>query len=156
MVPGDQEANLSMNHLLFVDDNPVVLQSLQRQLHSLAEEWQMSFMECGQTALDFMAANPVDVIVADMMMPGMDGAELLAEVKRHYPAVIRIVLSGEADREANLRLVGPAHQYLAKPCNAEELRGAVLRAFAMRDMLANEQLKQLVTRTKSLPALPSL
>jgi HD-like signal output (HDOD) protein len=145
-----------MNHLLFVDDNPVVLQALKRQLHSLTQEWQMSFVESGQSALDFMAVNPVDIIVADMMMPGMDGAELLAEVKKRHPTVIRIVLSGHTDREVNLRLVGPAHQYLSKPCNAEELRGAILRAFAMRDMLANEQLKQLVTRTKSLPALPSL
>jgi HD-like signal output (HDOD) protein len=145
-----------MNHLLFVDDDPVVLRGLQGQLHSLRQEWQMSFVDGGKNALDFMAANPVDILVSDMMMPGMDGAELLAEVRKRYPTVIRIVLSGQTDREANLRLVGPAHQYLSKPCNAGELRGAILRAFAMRDLLANEQLKKLVTGTKSLPALPAL
>jgi HD-like signal output (HDOD) protein len=145
-----------MNHLLFVDDEIRVLQGLQRQLHGMRNEWQMNFVEGGKKALEFMAANPVDVIVTDMMMPGMDGAELLTEVMKRHPVVIRIVLSGHTDREAILRLVGPAHQYLSKPCNANELRGAIARAFAMRDLLANEQLKQLATSTKSLPALPAL
>jgi HD-like signal output (HDOD) protein len=145
-----------MNNLLFVDDEVRVLQGLQRQLHGMRNEWRMNFIEGGKNALEFMAANPVDVIVSDMMMPGMDGAELLAQVMKHHPAVIRIVLSGHTDREAILRLVGPAHQYLSKPCNADELRSAIARAFAMRDLLANEQLKSLATRTKSLPALPAL
>lgn len=145
-----------MNNLLFVDDEFRVLQGLQRQLHGMRNAWQMNFIEGGKKALEFLAANPVDVIVTDMMMPGMDGAELLTEVMKRHPAIIRIVLSGHTDREAILRLVGPAHQYLSKPCNADELRGAIARAFAMRDLLANEQLKQLATRTKSLPALPAL
>src|SRR5580658_9924897 len=145
-----------MNSLLFVDDEPKVLQGLQRQLHGMRQQWQMNFIEGGQKALEFMAANPVDVIVSDMMMPGMDGAELLTEVMKRQPGAIRIVLSGHTEREAILRLVGPAHQYLSKPCNADELRGAIARAFAMRNLLANEQLKQLATRTESLPTLPAL
>jgi HD-like signal output (HDOD) protein len=55
-----------------------------------------------------------------------------------------------------LRLVGPAHQYLSKPCDADELRKAIARAFALRDLLGNERLKQLTTRIKNLPALPAL
>jgi HD-like signal output (HDOD) protein len=91
-----------------------------------------------------------------MMMPEMDGAELLTEVIKRHPNTVLIVLSVHAQREAVLRLVGPAHQYLSKPCDAEELRAAVARAFALRDLLSNDRLKQLVTRVKSLPALPAL
>ena len=145
-----------MKNLLFVDDEPRVLQGLQRQLHGMRNEWNMSFIEGSTKALAFMSANPVDVIVTDMMMPGLDGAQLLTEVMKHSPNTIRIVLSGHADRESILRLVGPAHQYLSKPCNAEELRGAIGRAFALRDILANEQLKEVATRTRTLPTLPSL
>lgn len=145
-----------MKNLLFVDDEVRVLQGLQRQFHGVRNEWQMNFLDGGKKALEFMAANPVDVIVTDMMMPGMDGADLLDQVMKLYPAVIRIVLSGHTDREATLRLIGPAHQYLSKPCNPEELRTAITRAFAMRDLLASERLKQLATRAKSLPALPEL
>jgi HD-like signal output (HDOD) protein/CheY-like chemotaxis protein len=145
-----------MKSLLFVDDEPKVLQGLQRQLHSMRTEWAMHFVESGAKALEFMAATPVEVIVTDMIMPGMDGAQLLTEVMQRHSHTVRIVLSGHADRESVLRLVGPAHQYLSKPCDAEELRNAISRAFALRDLLANEQLKQLATRIRSLPTLPAL
>jgi HD-like signal output (HDOD) protein len=145
-----------MKVLLFVDDENRVLQGLQRQLRNMRNEWDMNFADGGRKALEFMASRPVDVLVSDMMMPEMDGAELLTEVSKSHPNTVRIVLSGHAEREAVLRLVGPAHQYLSKPCDAEELRAAVARAFALRDLLSNERLKQLVTRVKSLPTLPAL
>ncbi len=145
-----------MKNLLFVDDEPRILQALQRQLYGMRSEWKMNFVDSGAKALDHLGAAPADVIVSDMMMPGMDGAQLLTEVAKRHPNTVRIVLSGHADRESVLRLVGPAHQYLSKPCDAEELRGAINRAFALRDVLANEQLKQLATRLRSLPTLPTL
>ena len=145
-----------MKTLLFVDDESRVLQGLQRQLHAMRNEWNMNFVGGGQQALDFMAGNPVDVVISDMIMPGMDGSQLLTEVAKRHSGTVRIVLSGHADREAVLRLVGPAHQYLAKPCNAEELRTAIARAVALRDLLGNEHLKQLATRIKCLPSLPAL
>lgn len=145
-----------MKTLLFVDDENKVLQGLQRQLRSMRHEWNMHFVDGGAKALEFMASNPVDVLVSDMMMPGMDGAELLTEVSKRHPNTVRLVLSGHAEREAILRLVGPAHQYLSKPCDAEELRLAVARSFALRDLLSSEQLKQLATRVKTLPTLPAL
>jgi HD-like signal output (HDOD) protein len=144
-----------MKNLLFVDDESRVLQGLQRQLRVMRDEWQMSFVESGPKALEFLAATPVDVLVTDMMMPGMDGAQLLTEVMKRYPDTVRLVLSGHADREAVLRLVGPAHQYLSKPCNPEELRTAIARALAMRGLLASEQLKQLASRIDCLPSLPA-
>jgi HD-like signal output (HDOD) protein/CheY-like chemotaxis protein len=145
-----------MKTLLFVDDEFRVLQGLQRQLRSMRNEWDMNFADGGRKALDFMAERPVDVLISDMMMPEMDGAELLTEVSNRHPNTVRIVLSGHAEREAVLRLVGPAHQYLSKPCDAEELRAAVARAFALRDLLSNERLKQLATQIKCLPTLPTL
>jgi HD-like signal output (HDOD) protein len=145
-----------MKTLLFVDDEPKVLQGLQRQLRSMRAEWEMYFLDGGQPALDFMATHPVDIIVSDMMMPGMDGSQLLTEVLKRHPQTVRIILSGHAEREAVLRLVGPAHQYLSKPCDADELRLAIARAFALRDLLGNERLKRLATRVKNLPTLPAL
>ena len=66
-----------MKTLLFVDDESRVLQGLQRQLRAMRNEWKMNFLDDGQKALDFMAGNRVDVVVSDMMMPRMDGAQLL-------------------------------------------------------------------------------
>jgi HD-like signal output (HDOD) protein len=145
-----------MKTLLFVDDEPRVLQGLQRQLHPMRGEWQMHFVDSGFKALEFMSGHAVDIIVSDMMMPGMDGAQLLGEVLKLHPQTVRIILSGHSEREAALRLVGPAHQYLSKPCEADELRQTILRAFSLRDLLGNERLKHLTTRIRNLPTLSNL
>jgi HD-like signal output (HDOD) protein len=145
-----------VKNLLFVDDEPRVLRGLQRQLGVVRDQWNMSFVESGRQALNFLRANPVDVVVTDMIMPGMDGAELLGEISKCYPNVVRIVLSGHTEHEAVLRLIGPAHQYLSKPCDAEMLRDAITRAMSLRDLLHNERLKELAARVKSLPSLPAL
>jgi HD-like signal output (HDOD) protein len=144
-----------MKTLLFVDDEPKVLQGLQRQLRPMRSEWDMNFVDGGAKALEFMAAKPVDIVISDMMMPAMDGSQLLSEVLKRHPQTVRIILSGHAEREAVLRLVGPAHQYLSKPCDADELRWAIARSFALRDLLGNQRLKQLTTRIKNLPTLPT-
>ena len=145
-----------MKALLFVDDEAKVLQGLQRQLRTMRNEWEMNFVESGPQALALMAVKPIDVVVSDMMMPGMDGSQFLAEVSQRHPHTVRIVLSGHAARETILSLVGPAHLYLSKPCDGEELRRAITRAFSLRDMLENEKLKRLATRIQKLPTLPAL
>lgn len=142
-----------MKTLLFVDDETKVLQGLQRQLRVMRKEWDMHFMESGAAALEFMQSQVVDVVVTDMMMPGMDGCQLLTEVARLHSQTVRIVLSGQAERESVLRLIGPAHQYLSKPCTADDLRATIVRAFELRELLGNERLKELTTRIKSLPSL---
>jgi len=144
-----------MKTLLFVDDEPRVLLGLQRQLRIMRAEWNMNFVAGGPQALAFMAAQPVDIIVSDMMMPGMDGSQLLTEVVKRHPQTVRIILSGHSAQEAVLRLVGPAHQYLTKPCNPDELRKAITHALALRDLLGSDRLKRLTTRIKHLPTLPS-
>jgi HD-like signal output (HDOD) protein len=145
-----------MKRLLFVDDEPAVLRGLERQLHGMRHEWKMDFLDNGSKAMEFLSANPVDVIVTDLIMPGMDGMQLLTEVQTRYSNTVRLVLSGHADRDSVLKLVGPAHQYLSKPCNADELRGAIARSFGLSDLLSSEQLKNLAKKLTSLPILPSL
>ena len=145
-----------MKSLLFVDDEPRVLLGLERQLRGLRAEWDMKFVSGGAEALAFLESTTVDVIVTDMLMPGMDGAQLLTEVRSRHPKTVRLVLSGHSSRESVLWLVGPAHQCLSKPCNPEELRAALVRAFALRDLLSSDQLRQLASRIRSLPTLPDL
>jgi len=142
--------------ILFVDDEPMVLNGLQRMLRPLRTQWEMTFVESGKKALEVLAATPFDVVVSDMRMPGMDGAQLLTEVKRLYPQIVRLILSGHSDKEMILRSVGPTHQYLAKPCDTETLKNTVARACALRDLLSDEPLKRLVSRMESLPSLPHL
>jgi putative nucleotidyltransferase with HDIG domain len=142
--------------VLFVDDEPYVLNGLRRMLHGMRQEWDMEFVSSGQEALARLSSSPFDVLVTDIRMPGMDGTELLIEVMRLYPEIVRIVLSGQSDEETMLKTVGPAHQFLSKPCDAEILKSTVVRATALRGLLSSERLKTLVSGLASLPSLPAL
>jgi CheY-like chemotaxis protein len=108
-------------HVLFVDDQSNLLAGLRRMLHRCRDEWDMRFVTSGAEALARLAAAPCDVIVVDMQMPGMDGVELLAEVRRRHPRVVRVMLSGSTGRELIRQAVTVAHEYLAKPCSPQKL-----------------------------------
>src|SRR4051794_31980839 len=107
-----------MIRILFVDDEVRVLDGVRRLLHHLHGDWQMSFATSGQQALEILSQGGFDVIVTDIRMPGMNGIELLAIAKELYPGIVRIVLSGQSDRDLTLKSALNAHQYLSKPCDA--------------------------------------
>jgi HD-like signal output (HDOD) protein len=143
-------------HILFVDDDPSVLDGLRRMLRPMHNEWDLAFAASGQEALDLMGRQPVDVIISDMRMPKMNGAQLLEEVQKRYPHVVRIILSGYSNRELTLRSVGPAHQYLAKPCDTQTLIDTVRRSSALREHLTGPRLRRVVAQIGSLPVLPTV
>jgi len=145
-----------MTRVLFVDDEPKVLDGLRRMLRAYRNEWTMQFCEGPEQALAAMAEEPFDVIVSDMRMPGMDGAELLTRIRDKYPDTVRIVLSGQSEQERILRAVGPAHQYLSKPCDPESLRTTISRASLLCRRMNNPKLKALVSQMDSLPSLPDI
>ncbi|MBN2342796.1 MAG: HDOD domain-containing protein [Deltaproteobacteria bacterium] len=144
--------------ILFVDDEPNVLQGLKRMLRPMRNEWDMVFAGGGEDALATMssAEDPFDVVVSDMRMPGMDGAQLLTEVTRRYPNTVRIVLSGQSEKEAIFKAIGKTHQYLSKPCNPDVLKQTVARACALRDLLSNEGLKSLASQMDHMPSMPEI
>jgi len=69
-----------MKNILFVDDEPVLLDGLRRSLRSMRNEWSITFAGSGEEALKVLEKAPFDVVVSDMRMPKMDGAQLLNEV----------------------------------------------------------------------------
>jgi HD-like signal output (HDOD) protein len=144
-----------MKHVLFVDDDPNVLAALKRMLRALREEWEVGFADGGDKALEYMAQTPVDVIVTDMRMPGMNGAQLLEQVVALHPGTVRIALSGQSNQEMLMRVAGLAHQYLSKPCDTETLKSTIRRSLALRDHYDSETINRLVSRMNSLPSLPN-
>ncbi|MDE3178546.1 MAG: HDOD domain-containing protein [Acidobacteriota bacterium] len=143
-----------MKRVLFVDDEPNVLQGLQRMLRSQRFGCEMSFAPGGEAALTLMEATRFDVIVSDMRMPHLDGAALLALVRERYPEVIRVVLSGHADMDSAFRAVPVAHLFLAKPCDPTTLRVAIERSCGLKAVLSDEPLRRAVGSVRELPALP--
>ncbi len=140
--------------ILFIDDEPHILNGLRRAMAGTANDWEMAFCASGDQALALMEKASFDVVVSDMRMPEMDGARLLEIVRARYPATVRIILSGYADANAVLRTVGPAHAYLAKPCQSQALSEAIARPLALRRMLSGEGLQKALGGVTHLPSLP--
>jgi HD-like signal output (HDOD) protein len=145
-----------MKQLLFVDDEQKLLDGLRRSLHPMRHEWNMTFVTSGEDALKVLEQAPFDVVVSDMRMPGMDGAQLLDKVQQRHPQIVRIVLSGHSDQEMIYQSIAATHQYLAKPCATEVLKAAVMRACALRELLGNDSLRRLVTGMQQIPSQPAL
>jgi HD-like signal output (HDOD) protein len=145
-----------MKRLLFVDDEDNVLNGLQRMLRSMRHEWDMQFVNNGLEALQTLERAPYDVVVSDMRMPGMDGANLLKEVQDRFPHIVRIVLSGQSDQVMIEQARGATHQYLAKPCRPDTLKATISRACQLRELLANEELRGLAAGMSAVPTLPTL
>ncbi|HXI39126.1 MAG TPA: response regulator [Bryobacteraceae bacterium] len=142
--------------ILFVDDEQNILDGLKRTLHSMRSEWQMAFSTNGKDALQKLEEHEFDVIVSDIRMPGMSGPELLTEVLKRYPNIVRIVLSGTVEHDLVLGSATTAHQYLVKPCDAATLRATLDRALCIREILVSPRLRALASRRTSLPSLPSV
>lgn len=142
--------------ILFVDDEPNVLSALRRMFHDMRGEWDMSFASDGLSGLAMIAEQPFDVVVADMRMPGMDGAMFLREAQAQNPGAIRIVLSGHSDRDMILQTVRPAHQFLPKPCQPAELKAVIARTLGLREVFLDERVKNVVAKLDRLPTVPRL
>lgn len=143
-----------MMRVLFVDDEASVLQAMRRAMHHMRNEWNMEFASSGAAALENLAKTPADVIVSDMRMPGMDGWQLLAEVKARYPRTVRLILSGHAEASSIMRAIGVAHQYLAKPCDSAVLKAAITQTLSLRQLLSSDRLAPLAGDVDVLPSTP--
>lgn len=145
-----------MKKILFVDDEPNILQGLKRMLRSMRHEWSMQFALGAEEALSMIDADGIDVIVSDMRMPKHDGAWLLREVRERYPSAARIILSGHAEQEMTIRSVAATHQFLAKPCDAETLKETVQRTCQLRDMMSSDRLQKMTAEIGQLPSVPEI
>jgi putative nucleotidyltransferase with HDIG domain len=142
--------------VLFVDDEPFILEGFKRIYRHLRSEYDMLFSSSGKEALQIMASQPLDVVVSDIRMPEMDGVELLRVVAECYPRTVRIALSGHADDASVVRALEFTHQYLTKPCPPETLQFAINRSCLLRDLVQNDLIKELVAKHQKLPSLPQL
>lgn len=136
--------------VLFVDDEPQVLDGLRRALRGKRHDWHMTFAAGGEAALAAMDQAAPDVVVSDMRMPGIDGLTLLRRTAVDHPATVRILLSGQTDQFAATTASEVAHQFLSKPCDAHDLTRVLERLDARRAGLPAD-LDIVVGQTLSVP-----
>lgn len=125
--------------VLFVDDDRAILTAYRRQL---SRRFDMVLAGSGTEALEQLAiSGPFAVIVSDMRMPGMDGVQLLEEMRRRAPETIRIMLTGNSEQKTAAQAVnqGQVFRFLNKPCMPEALAEAIEAGLALHALKVSER-----------------
>ncbi len=159
--PAEPSAQSTAPHryrLLLVDDEPNVLNALKRAFRQ--ENYDIVTAGSGAQALDAVKAQPFHVVISDFMMPGMDGGEVLRQVRALQPDTIRMMLTGHADVGAVVGAVkaGAVYKFMLKPWNDDDLRVTVALAIEQHELiLKNKRLKkENDSRAKDLETLAKM
>ena len=142
--------------ILFVDDEPIILELIALTLSSMKSEWETAFAKSAEEGLALFEKEPFDIVVSDMQLPGKSGAQLLNEIMQRYPATIRIILSGHGDQELVMKCVGATHQFLLKPFKLAELKAALNRINGLKERLHSPEIQRLVAKEQCLPSIPEV
>jgi response regulator RpfG family c-di-GMP phosphodiesterase len=125
--------------VLFVDDEPQVLEGIQRSLRKRVD---LRTAPGGVEALRLIAEEgPFALVISDMRMPGMNGAQLLAKVREQQPDIVRMILSGQSDMQATIDAVnqGQIYRFLSKPCAADQLLLAIEDGLKQHQLVTAEK-----------------
>ena len=127
--------------IAIVDDEEMVLPSL-RSFLLLETDYEVETFSSPQIALAELREKPVDLVISDYLMPGMNGIEFLLEVKRLHPFATRILLTGYADKENAIKAINEVglYQYVEKPWNNADLKITIQNGLERRFLM--EKLEQ--------------
>ncbi len=141
--------------LLLVDDEASILAALRRLLRP--EGYVVHTAESGAAGLEVLQREPVDLVMSDMRMPGMSGAQFLEQVRQSWPHTMRLLLTGYADMSTTVAAInrGEVYRYLNKPWDDQELKVVIRDALHMKQLRQeNERLLALTQeQNESLKAL---
>jgi DNA-binding NtrC family response regulator len=148
----NQGAN--MNRILLVDDEQNVLNALRRELHG---EHEIEAFTSPKDALTRSREAVFDLVIADYLMPDMNGVQFLKQLGEIQPDVARLILSGQADIQGLLGAINETHIYrfIAKPWDEAELKSAIEQALNYRRILQENRRLAESYRGSSLAPEPS-
>jgi response regulator RpfG family c-di-GMP phosphodiesterase len=150
---------VSLPRVLLVDDEPAVLEGIQRLLRKQYEITLAAGPEAALEAID--PARPFAVVVSDMRMPRMNGAQLLSRFYERAPDTVRMLLTGQADLDAAISAVNDGHlfRFLTKPCPHETFAPALAAAVEQHRLITAERVlleQTLLGTTRALTEMLSL
>jgi len=142
--------------ILFVDDEKSVLRSLKRAF--LDSGYQLYFADSGARGLSILKVKNIDLVISDMRMPQMDGYQFLNQVKKDYPQVVRLILSGYTQEDTVYKALidGSAKMYVAKPWDNQKLKSLIAQLLEIRDILQQQRLLEVMNTIDKLPTLPAI
>ena len=142
---------MTQARLLLVDDETAFLEAMTRRLNK--RDFAIFTAASGMEALDALSENgeQIEVVILDVKMPGMDGIETLSEIKRKFPLVEVIMLTGHGTVTTAIDgMKKGAFDYLMKPCDIDVLVGKVNEASARKrrheEKIIEARMKEITTR----------
>lgn len=125
--------------LLFVDDEPSIVKALSRVFYQ--ENYEVITAWTAKEGLEKFATGTIHLVITDFMMPGMNGAQFLQEVKKRSPDTIRIMLTGHANTDAVMGAIneGAVYKFILKPWNDDDLRVTVALALEQFDLISRNR-----------------
>lgn len=125
---------MEKSRILFVDDEPMILEALKRMLKRYADKWDMAFMDNPVAAKNRFTNTPYDVVVSDLQMPELNGLELAKAIRDVDPNAQIIMLTGTADLANAIEAINEAGvlRFYTKPCPADRLAGGIKSALGER------------------------
>lgn len=141
----NQEATSSTATLLFIDDEANILSSLKRLFRPLG--YIILTAESGADALGILENTTVDLVISDMRMPNMSGAEVLEKIHNQWPDVVRILLTGYSDMSSTIAAInrGEIYRYIAKPWHDDDIVLVVRDGLERKHLLAEKQRLEALT-----------
>ncbi len=145
VIPSKKSTDEAVATLLFVDDESKILSALERLFRPLG--YRIFTALSGALGLEIMEREAVDLVVSDMRMPNMNGAEFLEKVNEKWPKTVRILLTGYAEINATIDAInkGQVYRYIAKPWEDNDVALVIKHALHMkaleRDKVNHEALK---------------
>jgi len=145
-----------MKRILFVDDVEILRDLYEIMLTKEHDQWEVKTASGGRAALELLKQSEFDAIATDMRMPGMDGIELLNEVRKLHPQISRIIISGISDQAEAADALKCTHQFIHKPVDMKTLKATLARIGGLDAYLKDEKLKAIAGRLRVLPSFPQI
>lgn len=135
--------------IAIVDDEEMVLTSL-RSFLLLETDYEVETFSSPQKAVSALREKPVDLVISDYLMPGMNGIEFLLQVKALHPFATRILLTGYADKENAIKAINEVglYQYVEKPWNNDDLKITIQNGLERRFLM--EKLEQKIQEVQNV------
>jgi HD-like signal output (HDOD) protein len=144
-----------MRRILFVDDQQVVLNAHREAMKKYRDQMETLFAIGAEAALELVRNQPIDVVIADMHMPGVDGTMLLKAIKEDHPDIVRIMLCPLSEVDSVFVALPVSHQILAKPLDADTLYNTIERIYTLRALLT-QSLRKRIGALQQLPSVPTV
>ncbi|HTL17563.1 MAG TPA: response regulator, partial [Patescibacteria group bacterium] len=144
---------MSEKHILLADPDANTTEEFRQ---ALGQEWTLQTVAKGAAALQELKTSAYDGLVVSLHLGDMTPAQLLNRVRNKYPKIVRFIVATEQDRKRVVKEVLGAHQFIIRPFDSQALKTTIKNALGSERWIENEQLQKLISRMRTLPAMPAL